>query len=151
MSDNLIQIPLHFSSTQCCCQCKCKDLDPTFLCFRTCASELKFQRQPDQNFRKYLGVAATIFILLSAIQVGIEVWTGVDNGEPGIAHYNKFFKPLKFTISGGIYILTVGFLTTLYPFSRRKKNILNNFLHTEGCSRAASLGENHAKSENECR
>ena len=62
---------LHFSSTQCCCQCKCKDLDPTFLCFRTCASELKFQRQPDQNFRKYLSVAATIFILLSAIQVGI--------------------------------------------------------------------------------
>ncbi|MGB5237672.1 MAG: hypothetical protein WBM43_10470 [Flavobacteriaceae bacterium] len=39
-----------------------------------------------------------------------------------------WLKPLKFTISGGIYILTVGFLTTLYPFSRRKKNILNNIL-----------------------
>ena len=41
---------------------------------------------------------------------------------------NVWLKPLKFTISGGIYILTVGFLTTLYPFSRRKKNILNNIL-----------------------
>ncbi len=41
---------------------------------------------------------------------------------------NVWIKPLKFTISGGIYIMTVGFLTTLYPFSRRKKNILNNIL-----------------------
>lgn len=41
---------------------------------------------------------------------------------------NVWLKPLKFTFSGGIYILTAGFLITLYPFSRRKKNILNNIL-----------------------
>ncbi len=41
---------------------------------------------------------------------------------------NVWLKPLKFTVSGGIYILTVGFLITLYPFSRKKKNILNNIL-----------------------
>lgn len=41
---------------------------------------------------------------------------------------NVWLKPLKFTLSGGLYILTVGFLTTLYPFSTKKKNILNNIL-----------------------
>lgn len=39
---------------------------------------------------------------------------------------NVWIKPLKFSISGGIYILTVGFIITLYPFSKRKKNIINN-------------------------
>ncbi len=41
---------------------------------------------------------------------------------------NVWVKPLKFTISGGIYVLTSGFLITLYPFSRRKKNIVNNIV-----------------------
>lgn len=41
---------------------------------------------------------------------------------------NVWVKPLKFSISGGIYVLTVGYLVTLYPFSRRKKNIVNNIV-----------------------
>ena len=41
---------------------------------------------------------------------------------------NVWIKPLKFSISGGIYILTLGYLITLYPFSRRKKNIINNIV-----------------------
>ncbi len=41
---------------------------------------------------------------------------------------NVWIKPLKFSISGGIYILTLGYLITLYPFSRRKKNIINNLV-----------------------
>jgi len=41
---------------------------------------------------------------------------------------NVWIKPLKFSISGGIYILTLGFLTTLYPFSKRKKNIITNIV-----------------------
>jgi len=39
---------------------------------------------------------------------------------------NVWIKPLKFLISDGIFLLTIGFLITLYPFSRRKKNIINN-------------------------
>ena len=39
-----------------------------------------------------------------------------------------WIKPLKFLISGAIYILTLGFLITLYPFSKRKKNLLNNIV-----------------------
>ncbi|WP_025739790.1 hypothetical protein [Aquimarina pacifica] len=41
---------------------------------------------------------------------------------------NVWIKPLKFLISTGIYIGTVGFLITLYPYSRRKKNIINNIV-----------------------
>ncbi len=38
---------------------------------------------------------------------------------------NVWIKPLKFSISGAIYILTIGFLITLYPYSTRKKNLIN--------------------------
>ena len=41
---------------------------------------------------------------------------------------NVWMKPLKFSISGAIYILTVGFLMTLYPFSKKKKNLINNIV-----------------------
>ena len=41
---------------------------------------------------------------------------------------NVWIKPLKFTISGGIYILTLGYLITLYPFSNLKKHIIRNLV-----------------------
>ena len=41
---------------------------------------------------------------------------------------NVWIKPLKFSISTAIYILTVGFLITLYPFSKRKKNLINTIV-----------------------
>lgn len=41
---------------------------------------------------------------------------------------NVWIKPLKFSISTAIYILTVGFLITLYPFSQRKKNLINTIV-----------------------
>ncbi len=68
------------------------------------------------------GIAMFHFILSVACLIGLMV------DERTLMGVNVWIKPLKFTISGGIYILTVGFLTTLYPFSRRKKNILNNIL-----------------------
>lgn len=39
---------------------------------------------------------------------------------------NVWIKPLKFMISDAIYLFTAGYLVTLYPFSTRKKNIINN-------------------------
>lgn len=39
---------------------------------------------------------------------------------------NVWLKPLKFGISTAIYILSVGYFTTLYPYSNRKRNIINN-------------------------
>ena len=41
---------------------------------------------------------------------------------------NVWIKPIKFLISVGIYILTVGYLITLYPFSKLKKNIIRNIV-----------------------
>lgn len=41
---------------------------------------------------------------------------------------NVWIKPLKFSISTAIYILTVGFLITLYPYSEKKKNIINHIV-----------------------
>ena len=41
---------------------------------------------------------------------------------------NVWIKPLKFAISTGIYIFTVGYFTTLMPYSRLKRNILNNIV-----------------------
>ena len=45
------------------------DLQPTFLCFRTSATELDYQRQPDANFRQYVACAALVFLILAAIQL----------------------------------------------------------------------------------
>ncbi len=39
---------------------------------------------------------------------------------------NVWIKPLKFCISDIIYIATVGYLIQFYPYSKRKKNIINN-------------------------
>jgi hypothetical protein len=39
---------------------------------------------------------------------------------------NVWLKPLKFAISGSIFTLTVGYIIRLYPYSRLKKNIINN-------------------------
>ncbi len=41
---------------------------------------------------------------------------------------NVWVKPLKFSLSITIYLLTVGYLITLYPYSKRKKNVLNNIV-----------------------
>ncbi|MEM6686823.1 MAG: hypothetical protein AAF617_13650 [Bacteroidota bacterium] len=41
---------------------------------------------------------------------------------------NVWIKPLKFWISGGIYILTVGYMVTKYPYATIKKNILLNIV-----------------------
>jgi hypothetical protein len=41
---------------------------------------------------------------------------------------NVWAKPFKFFISTGIYTLTVGFLITLYPYSKKKKHIIRNMV-----------------------
>ena len=41
---------------------------------------------------------------------------------------NVWIKPIKFFISTGIYIATVGYLITFYPYSNRKKNFIRNIV-----------------------
>ena len=41
---------------------------------------------------------------------------------------NVWIKPLKFAISVSIYILTVGYLLSIYPYSKTKKTIVGNIV-----------------------
>lgn len=42
-----------------------------------------------------------------------------------LAGVNVWLKPFKFSVSTAIYIITLGYLVHLYPFSDRKKRIIN--------------------------
>ncbi len=68
------------------------------------------------------GIVLFHFILAGLCVIG---WMVDDRMVTGL---NVWVKPMKFSLSGGIYVLTAGFLITLYPFSRRKKNIVNNII-----------------------
>ena len=52
---------------------------------------------------------------------------GIMIDERTLMGINVWYKPLKFSISGGIYIFTVGYLINFfYPYSNRKRSIINN-------------------------
>ena len=61
-----------------------------------------------------------LFALISIVGIFVD--------ERTLMGVNVWIKPLKFAISTGIYILTVVYLITLYPHSKRKRNILNNLV-----------------------
>ncbi|AUC14965.1 hypothetical protein BTO06_07365 [Tenacibaculum sp. SZ-18] len=41
---------------------------------------------------------------------------------------NVWIKPLKFLISDAVFLLTSGYLITFYPYSKKKRNIINNIV-----------------------
>jgi len=67
-------------------------------------------------------IAMIHFLLIIVCMIGLFI------DERTLQGVNVWVKPLKFSISLGIYILTVGYIITLYPFSKRKKNIINNIV-----------------------
>lgn len=64
-----------------------------------------------------------IHVLFSVVSI-----IGLLVDERTLMGVNVWLKPLKFTISGAIYIFTVGYYTTLYPYSKLKRNIINNII-----------------------
>ncbi|MEM6895446.1 MAG: hypothetical protein AAF554_17245 [Bacteroidota bacterium] len=66
-------------------------------------------------------------VMLHAI-VATVCLIGIFTDDRVLMGINVWIKPFKFALSGGIYVLTVGFLTTVYPFSKRKRNIINNIV-----------------------
>ena len=68
------------------------------------------------------GIVMIHFIMAAGCIIGLLV------DDRMLMGVNVWIKPLKFCISGGIYILTFGYLITLYPFSKRKTNIINNIV-----------------------
>jgi len=67
-------------------------------------------------------------IVMIHILMAIAALAGFFIDDRTLMGVNVWIKPLKFSISGAIYILTFGFFITLYPFSTRKKNIINNLV-----------------------
>lgn len=76
--------------------------------------------------RKESPILYVITILHFAVAIVAIIGLFVD--ERSLLGVNVWIKPLKFLISGGIYIITLGYLITLYPYSRKKKNIINNIV-----------------------
>jgi len=66
------------------------------------------------------------WIVMLHFAAGIVCITGLMVDDRTLMGVNVWIKPLKFCISGGIYIFTVGYLITFYPFSRLKKAIITN-------------------------
>ncbi|MEX0287623.1 MAG: hypothetical protein AB3N14_00795 [Flavobacteriaceae bacterium] len=79
-----------------------------------------------RTVRKESPILFSIVLINLLLTIGCIVGLLVDNRS--LMGVNVWIKPLKFAISTGIYILTVGFLITLYPYTKRKKNIINNIV-----------------------
>lgn len=65
-----------------------------------------------------------MFILLLAVVSFI----GLFVDDRTLMGTNVWVKPLKFTVSTAIYMMTVGFLITFYPYSNRKKKVINGIV-----------------------
>lgn len=68
----------------------------------------------------------TIVLIHLFLAIGCVVGLFID--ERTVMGINVWIKPLKFAISDGIYIMTVGYLIGFYPYSKRKKNSINNIV-----------------------
>ncbi len=68
------------------------------------------------------------YIALANLIVAVVCIPGLFLDDRTLMGVNVWIKPIKFLISVGIYILTVGYLITLYPFSKLKKNIIRNIV-----------------------
>lgn len=85
---------------------------------------MRYLKQILHTVKKASPILYTIVMIHFIAAIGCILGLFIDDRI--IMGVNVWIKPLKFTISGGIFILTVGYLVTLYPYSVRKKNIINN-------------------------
>ena len=65
-------------------------------------------------------------VVLFHLILAIGCIVGLSLDDRTVMGINVWVKPLKFGLSGAIYIFTLGYLTTLYPFSERKKKWISN-------------------------
>ncbi|MDF1697305.1 MAG: hypothetical protein P1U56_15790 [Saprospiraceae bacterium] len=65
------------------------------------------------------------WIAMIEVFLGVICAIGYVSDDRMLMGVSTWLKPLKFCITTVIYVLTVGFLTTLYPYSKRKKWFIN--------------------------
>src|SRR5690606_28177102 len=67
-------------------------------------------------------------IVMITFALGFICLIGLAIDDRTLMGVSVWIKPLKFTISIAIYILTIGFLLTIYPYSIKKKRIINGIV-----------------------
>lgn len=65
-----------------------------------------------------------VSVIIALLGLGCIFGLFIDNRT--LLGVNVWIKPLKFSISISIYLITVGYLITKYPYSKRKKSIINH-------------------------
>lgn len=80
-------------------------------------------------FRAVKNESRTVYwIVMITFSLGFISLIGLAIDERTLMGVNVWIKPIKFTISTAIYILTIGFLLTLFPYSTKKKKIINGIV-----------------------
>jgi len=88
-----------------------------------------FKRLISQVFSTVRKESPVLFwIVIACFLLAVGCLPGLLIDDRTIMGINVWLKPLKFSISTAIYVLTVGYLITLYPYSNRKKWIINGII-----------------------
>ena len=68
------------------------------------------------------------WIVIVSLLLAVGCIPGLIIDDRTVMGINAWLKPLKFSISTAIYILTLGYFITFYPYSKRKKWIINGIV-----------------------
>lgn len=83
----------------------------------------------DRIFETVREESRTVYVIAMVIfALSIVCLAGLAIDDRTLMGVNVWIKPLKFTISIGIYILTTCFLLSIYPYSKRKKRMINRIV-----------------------
>lgn len=80
-------------------------------------------------FRTVKNESRTVYwIVTVTFALGFLSLIGLAIDDRTLMGVNVWVKPVKFTVSTAIYILTIGFLLTLFPYSITKKRVINGIV-----------------------
>lgn len=72
--------------------------------------------------------SAIYFVSIIFLIFAILALVGLVVDERILLGVNVWLKPLKFAISTAIYVITISYFLTLYPYSTRKRSVINNIV-----------------------
>lgn len=84
---------------------------------------MTYTKQIISNVKKNSPVA--YWVVIYNIALAVFCIAGLVIEDRTLMGINVWIKPFKFAVSTGIYVLTVAHLSSLYPYSRRKRKFIN--------------------------